>query len=380
MASILFYCQHLLGIGHLRRAATLANGLSEAGFSVAFVNGGPSVPHLMPRSARLVQLPPLRARDAQFSGLVDLDGQAVDDVWKRSRCEKLLSAFTSLRPDILLIEMFPFGRRQMRFELLPLLDIARTTQPKPLIVCSVRDVLSKPFSAKKSNWVLETATRYLDLILVHGDPDFLRFEESFPPISKLSDRLRYTGYVVTPTSNTNRIAKPNHAAVLVSAGGGAVGTTLLRTALGARARTSLRHSQWLFLTGDNFPEDAFEDLTEAAPNGVTVERSRPDFPDLLSTAELSISQAGYNTVMEVLQAACPAVVVPFAAGDEGEQRLRANLLARRGLLQVVEENDLNVDSLVQAADAAISQARPSVTLKMDGTKRTADILHQMISM
>ncbi len=380
MASILFYCQHLLGIGHLRRAATLANGLSEVGFSVTFVNGGPSVPHLEPRAARLVQLPPLRARDEQFSGLVDLDGQAVDDAWKRSRCEELLSAFTSLRPDILLVEMFPFGRRQMRFELLPLLDAAKAARPKPLIVCSVRDLLSKPFSGKKSDWILDTATRCFDLILVHGDPDFLRFEESFPPILKLSDRLRYTGYVVTPSSIPNRITEPSRASVIVSAGGGAVGATLLRTALAARERTSLGDSPWLFLTGDNLPDAAFKAFTEAVPNGVTVERSRPNFPDLLSTTELSISQAGYNTVMEVLQAACPAVVVPFAAGDEGEQRRRANLLARRGLLQVVEETDLSVDSLAQAAELAISQPRPEVTLKMDGAKRTADILRQMISM
>jgi predicted glycosyltransferase len=39
------------------------------------------------------------------------------------------------------IELFPFGRRQMRFELLPLLEAARARSPRPWIISSVRDVL-----------------------------------------------------------------------------------------------------------------------------------------------------------------------------------------------------------------------------------------------
>ena len=40
-------------------------------------------------------------------------------------------------------------------------------------------------------------------------------------------------------------------------------------------------------------------------------------------AGLSISQSGYNTVCDVLQAGCRAIYVPFAAGGETEQTVRA---------------------------------------------------------
>ena len=37
---VFFYVQHLLGIGHLKRAATLAQALRGAGFQVVLVSGG----------------------------------------------------------------------------------------------------------------------------------------------------------------------------------------------------------------------------------------------------------------------------------------------------------------------------------------------------
>ncbi|MBI3458184.1 MAG: glycosyl transferase, partial [Candidatus Rokubacteria bacterium] len=41
---ILFYCQHLLGLGHVERAARLARALARAGERVLFVSGGVPVP------------------------------------------------------------------------------------------------------------------------------------------------------------------------------------------------------------------------------------------------------------------------------------------------------------------------------------------------
>jgi len=45
----------------------------------------------------------------------------------------------------------------------------------------------------------------------------------------------------------------------------------------------------------------------------------------------SVSQAGYNTILNILAARVPAVVVPFASERETEQAaLRAERLAARG--------------------------------------------------
>src|SRR5690606_35839882 len=105
------------------------------------------------------------------------------------------------------------------------------------------------------------------------------------------------------------------------------------------------------------------------------ERARADFVTLLKNCTLSISQGGYNTVMEVLATGARAVLVPYAGGHETEQTVRARRLAERGIVQCVPEGELTISALV----AAIENARngsPSCGLGIDlgGAKKTAEIL------
>jgi len=115
---VFLYVQHLLGIGHLKRAVTLARALVDEGIEVTLASGGVEVPGLAPEGAHFVQLPPAAAPDLQFRTLVDAHGKTVDEAWRSRRREALLTAWRTARPHALVLELFPFGRRQMRFELL----------------------------------------------------------------------------------------------------------------------------------------------------------------------------------------------------------------------------------------------------------------------
>jgi predicted glycosyltransferase len=395
---VLLYVQHLLGIGHLRRAALLARALNENGLSVILVSGGAAVAGLDIGGADLVQLPPLRSRDADFSELLDPSGRPIDAAWKAARRDRLLAIFHALQPRALLIEMFPFGRRQMRFELLPLLEAARETTPRPQVFCSLRDVLTQNRRPEKTAWMLDTFARHFDLALVHGDPDFLPLERSFPEAAGIAAKLRYTGYVVDQAPDSGA-GMEGTGEVIVSTGGGAVAGPLIEAALAARALgplalaaralSPLAEAPWRFLIGPNMDEAAFQRLAAEAPTGITVERARPDFRNLLARGRLSISQAGYNTVLEVLSAGIPAVVVPFAAGAETEQSLRARLLAEHGALTVVDEAALTPVSLAAGIEAALARGRAgagagagpgpgSAGLNFRGMQTTVDILRERL--
>jgi predicted glycosyltransferase len=91
---------------------------------------------------------------------------------------------------------------------------------------------------------------------------------------------------------------------------------------------------------------------------------------------LSISQGGYNTVMESLHAGCAALIVPYAGGLESEQTLRAKLLAERGLINVVAEEDLSPENLAASIDTAIQKSgkRKAITIKTDGAAETARLV------
>lgn len=379
-ADILLYVQHLLGIGHLSRAALIAKALDRAGLRVLFVSGGMPVPGLDIGGAELAQLPPLRTADSAFSGLVDGAGQPVDEAWRDARRDRLLALFEAARPRAVVTEMFPFGRRQLRFELIPLLQAARERRPRTPVFCSLRDVLNPQEKPEKTAWILDTVTRYVDRVLVHGDPAFVTLEQSFPEAERIADKLVYTGYVVSPPPADVPTEGDGKDEVLVSTGGGAVAGPLIEAALAARPLTTLKDHRWRILVGHNLPEPAFRACREAAAAGVVVERARPDFRALLARCRLSISQAGYNTVMEVLAAGPPAVLVPFAAGAEREQTLRAGLLAERGLLSVAEEAGLDGPALARAVEEAVGRGSTArAALAMDGAARTADELSQLLA-
>ncbi len=377
MTDVLFYVQHLLGIGHVRRAALIARAMDRAGLDVVLVSGGLPVPGLDLGGATLVQLPPLRARDDSFSMLVDADGQPVDEPWKTARAADLQAIYSQQRPKVLLIEMFPFGRRLMRFELLPLLDMAQAAQPRPHIVCSLRDVLSAPRSAEKARWMMATFRRYFDQLLVHGDPAFLPLERSFPRARELAAQTRYTGYVAEAAAAGEPTDAAPSGEVVVSTGGGAVAGPLIAAAMAARPSSPLADAPWRILAGDNLSDEVFRTFAAAAPAGVVVERARPDFGALLARARLSISQAGYNTVLDVLAAKIPAVVVPFAGRGETEQSLRARLLGERGAVTVLPEAELSPVSLAAAIRRALSRPpAPSgfAGLDVGGAEKTAQII------
>jgi predicted glycosyltransferase len=375
---VFFYVQHLLGIGHLRRAATIARAVEESGMAVAFVSGGEPVAGLEIGGAKLIQLPPARSGDSGFGRIVDEHGAAVSESWWDRRRKALLDAFHQLTPDLVLIELFPFGRRPFRAELLPLFEAARQRQPRPLVACSVRDILVDKNDPRRLAETVDVIERYFDGVLVHGDPGLIEFGATFAAADQIAAKLRYTGYVVTPMPALSS-STIGQGEVLVSAGGGAVGATLLKTALNARGLTSLAQSPWRFVTGNNLPDQVFAELRISAPEGVIIERFRADFQACLRNCRLSISQAGYNTVMEILAAEARAVVVPFAEGGESEQPLRARLLAERGLLTVVDPDQLDPPALASAIDHALRKPAPARGgIDMAGAGKTARAIAEML--
>lgn len=372
---ILFYVQHLLGIGHLKRTATLARNMMRDGFDVTVVSGGHEIDVDL-GGARLIQLPATRATDLYFKVLVDEEGRQIDDEWRQRRAETLLDIYRETAPDILITELFPFGRRQMRFELLPLLDAAIADTPRPLIVSSVRDILVAQSKPGRNEEMLELVERYFDYVMVHGDPELISLGKTFPLTDRIRDRIFYTGYVVDHTGVRGGPDAPGAGEVIVSSGGGAVGTNLLKAAMAARAFSAAKDLTWRMMVGVTVEAEIFDELKSLAPEGVIVERARADFTSLLMNCALSISQGGYNTVMEVLHAKCRAVIVPYAGGLETEQTLRARLLAEKGVLTIADEEGLTPEILAAKVDQALNGPPARAEINVNGAAGTVALLRR----
>jgi predicted glycosyltransferase len=403
---ILFYCQHLLGLGHAKRAALLARALAKAGEHVLFVQGGLAVPGLDPGGAEVLALPPLVAADDAASRLALPDGRAPDAAYLATRRERLLAWLAERDPGVVLFELFPFGRHALAFELGPLLlavaeERGRRGAAAARVAVSLRDiVVSKANAAWAELSVCAVVERWVDRVLVHGSPALIPLDRTFTLAARLQDRLVYTGYVAEdprpqaegrPTNERPPApAGPTGPTgeVVISGGGGRVAMSLFRAALDARPLApGVTRRPWRILTGPYLDADARRDLeARAAALGrlgdrpaVVVESFRDDFPALLRRAALSVSQAGYNTVLDLVRSRVRAVVVPYE-GSGDEQPLRARLLADRGVLDVVPAAECTPARLAAAMEAAL--ARPDfpapAPVDLDGASRSAALLGEML--
>ena len=340
---------HLLGTGHLARTLTLARAFVAAGHDTHVVSGGRPAPHLDTRGVSMHQLAPVASSGTDFTRLVDAAGAPVGDALLDARAGTLCALLDRLRPDALITELFPFGRRMLRTEFLALAEQARAQR----IPCfsSVRDILAPPSSDRKAQFALETVLRFYSAVLVHGDPDIAPLESSWPVTPELRARLVYTGYIAPPPAPPDPSAEGY---ILVSAGGGPVGTGLFRAALDtARLCPGTR---WRFFVGDPALRT---DLAHTAPAGAEVTGLSPGFRSQLACARASVSQLGYNTALDLLQTGVPAVVVPFDDGGEVEQSLRARAFSELAGLRVLTSPELSAAALRDALSAVCTGPRRS---------------------
>lgn len=375
VVSVLFYVQHLLGIGHLARASRIAAAIGAQGMKVTLVTGGLPVKGFPAAGIDHIALPPLAVSDGAFAGLVDAGGRPVDDAYLDARRDLLLGAFDDTAPDIVVTEAFPFGRRQVRFELLPLIEAIEARRPRPFLVSSVRDILQQNAKPGRDAETVAMVRRHFDRVLVHGDPAFVALEDTFPRAAEIADKVAYTGLVCPPEPEPS----PERNDVVVSAGGGAVGADLVRAAIAAaRLRPDLR--RWCVIAGPNMPQAEYDAIEAGLSANVTLHRFRTDFARLLASARVSVSQAGYNTVADILQAGCRAVLVPFAAAGETEQTTRAARLDRFGRAVMLAETGLSGPAVAAAIDRALAQEPRAIGgIATDGASRSAEILAALVA-
>ena len=394
---LLFYCQHVLGMGHFIRSAEIVRGLRN--FDVTFLNGGVIVPGFdLPDEVDVVNLPPIQS-DEEFRGIHAVEGERALEEVKRDRTERILAEYERVRPDVLVIELFPFGRLKFAFELMPLLERAKAAGTK--IVCSLRDILvAKRKQQEFEEKACRIANQYFDLLLIHSDPRFQRLEETFSNVAKIACPIRYTGFVTQTTdevglenisdldSNLNegsgRSRSPRHTAeILVSIGGGRVGSELIDCAMDASLLLAemLPHRMLIF-AGPYMPEEEFGRLqakAAAMPN-VKLSQYTTRFLSHLKQADLSISMAGYNTCMNILAAQSRAIVYPFTGGGNQEQTLRAEKLRALGILDVIHGDALTAAALTGKIMATIGKPKPrAAALDLNGAEQTALAIAELVS-
>ena len=391
---VVHYCQHILGMGHFFRSLEIDKALKE--HEVTLVTGGSPLSVTYPEHLQVVELPPL-SMDTEFNAFVTYtdDGTAkpltADDLsviqWQRTTV--LMETLQQLQPDIFLVELFPFGRKQFSFELMPVLEKAKRAFPQMYTVSSVRDILvEKDKQQRYEERVISILNTHFDGVLVHTDPHVVTLQETFSRTQDITPPLFNTGYITpkphckAPEEIRAQYSIPaNQPFILGSIGSGSVHPELMVNLVKASIRLQDLIPHTLLVTTGPFMDTASQQKITALSRThehIRVTEFIPNFVDHLSAADLSVSMAGYNTTMNLLAVNTFGLVFPF--DQNREQRLRSTHLEKIGAVKILEKDDIAPTVLCSLLQQYLTQPPPQRTAPVDlgGAENTVRMLEQLL--
>ena len=379
---VLFYCQHVLGIGHYFRSLEICRAL-DRDHQVLLAVGGPPADRGDLGGIRLERLPEL-SMDADFKNfLPSADGTSLDEV-KAERKKILAALFKEFDPDVFMVELYPFGRKAFRFELDPILQgIREEPARKCLTVCSLRDILvEKKDQESYESRVVKILNKYFDALLIHSDSSLIDLGRTFSSLDRIEIPIEYTGFVtprprpgVRETIRKRLGLESGQKLITAAAGGGAVGFELIQAAVRAFPLLNRAAAGRLqVFAGPYMSESDYQKLEEQASPGTTVERFTRDYISWLAASDLSISLGGYNTTMNILAAGTRALVLPFA--QNREQKQRAETMAALGALELLTPDDLEPELLASRIEEALNKTPAPAGINLDGAAHTAKWLEK----
>ena len=375
--NVMIVVTHLLGTGHLSRALTLGRAFAEDGSDVMIVTGGMPAPQLNSDDITLFGLPPLRSDGTDFTRLLTETGEVADPAYLSARSAALVQAVQSFQPDVLITELFPFGRRSLAAEFEAGLAAAHALPKRPLILASIRDILAPTSKPAKATRADEIIGRFYDGVLVHSDESIIPLSVSWPVSDQLAQRLHYTGFVAPAAARPHPEALGTDE-ILVSAGGGSVGQPIFRAAI--EAARKIPNRRWRLLVGGRDAQERIAKLSQLVGEApVSLEPVRPDFRQMLPHAAASVSMCGYNTALDILQSGTPAVLIPFDDGKEVEQDLRGQSLSELPAIEVLRSQALTGDSLAERVEQVILEGRRATKQDgLDGAQRSVEITKHLL--
>lgn len=385
---IMLYSHDTYGLGHLRRNLAIARQLlgSPGRFEVLLITGSPmqsSWP--LPPELTVRSLPPVIKLGDEHYGPRDHAKNFA--LLKGHREALILEATLSFRPDVFLVDHAPIG---MGGELLPTLALLQEEYPQTRRVLGLRDIIDDPQATQKV-WkeqnIPDILERVYDAILVYGRKDWFDVISAYDIPSSVAAKIHFCGYVCnknadgTPYPNLPH-SLPGYPRILVTVGGGGDGRRIIEGYLTALRRHDGFGCQSLIVPGPLMdPADRAElEASLADLPDVHLIDGATDMLPLMRQCDLVISMAGYNTSAEILSLGCKAILVPRAR-PRAEQRLRAGMLARLGLVEQVDPDGDIAEQLGYLVPIALSGEHPLRNgLYLDGAKGVVAELHALATL
>lgn len=381
------YSHDTFGMGNIRRMLAICRHLQEniQDVSILIMTGSPILHSFrIHQGIDYVKLPCLKRAETGGLGVRYLDVETEEILHLRSQI--ILATAHSFKPDILLVDKKPAG---LCGELDPTLRYLKTHLPTRVMLV-LRDILDQPEATIrewKCNGYDETLRWFYDRILVLGSPEIFDVRHEYQLEPEACGKIIYCGYVERERSQNRPAALraslgigEAQRLVLVTAGGGEDGYSLMKTYLdGAKQASPETAPCSLIITGPELNpqhQRCLQASAEGRPD-IKILEFTDDMTGLIDAADIVVAMGGYNTVCELLTLRKRSIVVPRTV-PVAEQRIRAERMSRLGLFRCLLPADLTpqllFDTVLEELAAAEIHPQAPAFLHMGALERITNLL------
>jgi predicted glycosyltransferase len=377
----LLYSHDTFGLGNIRRTLLLSEELKAQypGASILIITGSPMIHAFrIPEGVDYIKLPCLDRVEAERYAPRFLAGRGAEV--KATRSAILRESVLGFEPDLMIVDKRPAG---VDGELVESLAALREQGRGTKLVLGVRDILDEPERTRRvlsGNGSFGMIDCFYDEVWIYGPRAVFDTVAEYGFPQTVARRTYFCGYLKRPT--TKPLPNDGPPRVLVTTGSGGDGSDMIEaylTGLSSLPRNVALRTTIVF--GPQMPQTRRQEMLQRF--GYLADVRFLDFePDLTkhyAESDVVVSQAGYNTVCELLSFAKRAILVPRAEPVR-EQLIRARLLAERGYFDIIEPHELKPDLLISRVLAAAQQpaAVVSASLDLDGLPRVRERVRTLL--
>jgi len=367
---VLFYVQHLSGVGHYVRTLEIAKATSHH-HRVWMLDGGQPVPRADFGQIQKLALPRIQRRDGKLVPVENGDCSIATTMVARK--EALANAITLIRPHVVVVEHYPFSKWELADEISWMLKCAHNAQPTVKVMCSVRDI---PLQTRHeccppiqyADTVVQQLNDQFDALIVHSDPKMARLDTFFTAADRIRITVEHSGIVA------EKLAPPGdpEKSIIVSAGGGKDAGRLLGSASVAWRRLrdmGMLKGYRMLLFGGLGTEGA--QAATLSADGIEWRPFSTDYLQSMQSCTLSISCAGYNTCANILSAGCRAILVPNVAMSD--QIARAKIMHGLGI-PVIDQSLPTTGLMAKTILNSLGHSAPHYEADLNGANRSAELI------
>ena len=269
----------------------------------------------------------------------------------------------------LITELFPFSGHFYQQEVLSIYRIVKSFNPKCKLICCLKDIPDKR-NYETASQTLGLLIELYDRILIHSDPSIVSLQDSWPYAKLVNSKIFYTGFIPNGAIEQNEMSRQKR--IVVSNGTGTLGADFIK--LIAETADSFPDYEFRIILGPQTPPLLKEYLdtlrNQRGYEQLNVCGIQENYCELLQKSALSIGLGGYSLV-DIAYAKTPALCYPVYFYD---QIIRAKHFAQKGLVQILQETDLEKNRLAYLIKEALYRPYPNIQINMNGVKNSKEEL------